>query len=91
MTHIDEQIFTDPSKFDPTRFEKQASIQPYSFMAFGAGQRICPGYEFTRIETLTTIHYLVTRFTWKLCCMDNFTRNPMPNFKLGLPIEIQPK
>lgn len=91
MTHMDEQNFPDPSKFDPTRFEKQASIPPYSFVAFGGGPRICPGYEFARIETLTTIHYLVTKFTWKLSCLDNFTRNPVPNFKQGLPIEIQPK
>lgn len=91
MTHMDEQIFPDPSKFDPTRFENQASIPPFSFVAFGGGPRTCPGYEFARIETLTTMHYLVTKFTWKLSCLDNFTRNPVPNFKQGLPIEIQPK
>lgn len=91
MTHNDKHIFPDPSRFDPTRFEKQISIPPYSFVAFGGGPRICPGYEFARIETLTTIHYLVTRFTWKLSCTDSFTRNPVPFFKRGLPIEIQPK
>ncbi|KAK1556452.1 hypothetical protein Q3G72_005206 [Acer saccharum] len=90
VTHMDEQLFPDPSKFDPARFEKQAP--PFSFVAFGGGPRICPGYEFARIETLATIHYLVTQFTWKLCCNDNsFSRKPFPVFRQGLPIEIDPK
>ncbi|XVE53973.1 hypothetical protein DITRI_Ditri03aG0045300 [Diplodiscus trichospermus] len=37
MTHMDERIFPDPSKFDPTRLEKQASAPPYCFVAFGGG------------------------------------------------------
>ncbi|XVE51133.1 hypothetical protein DITRI_Ditri02bG0014600 [Diplodiscus trichospermus] len=67
MTHMDERIFPDPPKFDPTRFEKQTSAAPppYCFVAFVGGARICRGTEFARIETLVTIHYLVTRFKWK--------------------------
>ncbi|KAK3188346.1 hypothetical protein Dsin_027907 [Dipteronia sinensis] len=90
VTHTDEKLFPDPSKFDPARFEKQAP--PFSFVAFGGGPRICPGYEFARIETLATIHYLVTQFTWKLCCTDNsFCRKPFLVFRQGLPIELKPK
>ncbi|KAA3478800.1 cytochrome P450 716B1-like protein [Gossypium australe] len=56
------------------------------------GARICPGSDFARIETLVTIHYLVTRFKWKLCCLDNsFSRNPFPVFSDGMLIEIEPK
>ncbi|KAI3948807.1 hypothetical protein MKX01_022221 [Papaver californicum] len=77
--------------FDPTRFENQSSIiPPYCFVGFGGGPRMCPGYEFARLETLITIHHLVTRFTWKLSCSDNsFIRDPMPEPVRGLPIEIQ--
>ncbi|PSR96288.1 Cytochrome P450 716B1 like [Actinidia chinensis var. chinensis] len=92
MTHMDGDIFQDPSKYDPMRFENQASIPPYCFIPFGAGPRICPGYEFARIETLVTIHYLVTRFTWKLYCTDNgFSRDPTAIPAQGLPIQIVPK
>ncbi|GFZ12513.1 hypothetical protein Acr_23g0008980 [Actinidia rufa] len=92
MTHMDGDIFQDPSKYDPMRFENQASIPAYCFIPFGAGPRICPGYEFARIETLVTIHYLVTRFTWKLCCTDNgFSRDPTAIPAQGLPIQIVPK
>ncbi|XP_002317588.2 cytochrome P450 716B1 [Populus trichocarpa] len=57
MTHMDDSIFTEPSKFDPTRFDNQASIPPYSFIGFGAGPRMCPGYEFAKTEALVTIQY----------------------------------
>ncbi|KAI5590508.1 hypothetical protein POPTR_004G017800v4 [Populus trichocarpa] len=90
MTHMDESLFPDPTKFDPNHFDTK--IPPYSFVAFGGGARICPGYEFARLETLITIHHLVNRFTWKLRCPDiSFSRDPMPTFKDGLEIEIVPK
>jgi cytochrome P450 len=37
MTHMDSNIFPELSKFDPSRFENQASVPPYSFVAFGRG------------------------------------------------------
>ncbi|XP_061365241.1 beta-amyrin 28-monooxygenase-like [Gastrolobium bilobum] len=91
MTHMDNSLFPEPSKFDPSRFENQGSIPPYCFIAFGAGTRICPGYELARIETLVAIHYLVTRFTWKLAADDLFRRNPTPEPTQGLPIQIWPR
>lgn len=60
MTLMDGGIFEEPSKFDPTRFENQASVPSYCFIPFGGGPRICPGYEFAKIETLVAIHNLVT-------------------------------
>ncbi|KAI4306083.1 hypothetical protein L6164_029392 [Bauhinia variegata] len=91
MTHMDNNLFPDPSKFDPSRFENQASIPPYSFIPFGGGSRICPGTEFARIETLVAIHYLVTRFTWKLCADNGFSRDLMPVPSQGLPLQIWPR
>ncbi|KAI4306084.1 hypothetical protein L6164_029393 [Bauhinia variegata] len=91
MTHMDTNIFPEPSKFDPMRFENQASIPPYCFIPFGGGPRICPGYEFARIETLVAIHYLVTRFAWKLSADNGFSRDPMPVPTDGLPAQIWPR
>ncbi|KAE8125587.1 hypothetical protein FH972_020370 [Carpinus fangiana] len=91
MTHMDGSIFLEPSKFGLSRFENQTSIPPYSFVAFGAGPRICPGYEFARIKTLVTIHYLVTQFAWKLCTDNFFSRDPMPIPTQGLPIKLVPR
>ncbi|XP_065879866.1 cytochrome P450 716B1-like isoform X2 [Euphorbia lathyris] len=92
MAHMNDSIFPNASEFDPARFEKQASIPPYCFIAFGGGPRVCPGNEFAKMETLVTIHNLVTQFTWKLSSPDmSFSRDPMPSFKNGLELLIQPK
>jgi hypothetical protein len=34
---MDECIFPNPSENDQKYFEKQSSVLPYSFMAFGGG------------------------------------------------------
>lgn len=92
MTHMDDAIFPEPEKFEPSRFENSAAIPPYSYIPFGGGPRICPGYEFAKIETLLTVHYLVTHFTWTLCCNDDcFRRDPLPVPTQELPIQIVSK
>ncbi|KAK1279608.1 Cytochrome P450 [Acorus gramineus] len=92
VTYMDENMFPEPKKFDPTRFENPSAIPPYSYVPFGGGARICPGNDFARIEVLVTIHYLVTQFKWKLCGTDDsFTRNPSPSPSEGLPIQLEQK
>ncbi|KAM5585646.1 cytochrome P450 716B1 [Rosa sericea] len=91
MTHMDDRIFPEPSKFDPSRFNNQATVPPYCFVPFGGGPRICPGYEFARIETLIAMHHMVTQFTWKLCADNHFSRDLLPVPTQGLPIEIMPR
>ncbi|KAJ7960751.1 Cytochrome P450 family protein [Quillaja saponaria] len=91
MTHMDNSIFPEPSKFDPSRFEKQASVPPFSFIPFGGGPRMCPGNELVRIEILITIHYLVTHYEWKLAADNLFSRDPMPEPSQGLPIKVWPR
>ncbi|XP_068638828.1 cytochrome P450 716B1-like [Aristolochia californica] len=91
-THLDETIFAEPWKIDPSRFDGQTPVTPYSFVAFGGGPRICPGNEFARLEILVTVHYLVTQFDWKLCCKDDtYRRDPMPTPNQELPIQLKPR
>ncbi|KAM3386375.1 hypothetical protein ACQJBY_009775 [Aegilops geniculata] len=90
LTQQDPAIFPEPSRFEPARFE--SPIPPYSFVAFGGGARMCPGNEFTRVETLVAMHYIVTGFKWKLAdgCDGSFSRYPMPSPAQGLLINIEP-
>lgn len=89
MTHVDKDIFQNPTLFDPARFE--ASPPPYSYIPFGAGPRMCPGIELAKMETLATMHRLVTRFRWELVNKEeSFKRIPMPEFDQGLLVRITP-
>jgi hypothetical protein len=79
MTHMDPGIFPNP-KFNPSLFESQSP--PYSFIAFGSGQRMCAGIEFVRVR----------RFRLRLYCKANtFVRDLMPTALHGLPIELEHK
>ncbi|WVZ78812.1 hypothetical protein U9M48_026462 [Paspalum notatum var. saurae] len=92
MTHSDPAIFPDPGRFDPARFENPAAVPPFAFVPFGGGARLCPGNEFARVETLVALHYIVTRFRWKLAagCDLSFSRFPLPYPSQGLLIDIEP-
>ncbi|KAG0530699.1 hypothetical protein BDA96_05G209200 [Sorghum bicolor] len=90
ITHMDSRFFTEPTKFDPSRFEKRSSIPPYSFLPFGGGPRMCPRTEFSRVETMVAMHYLVTQFRWKLCFKDEaYKKDPKPTPVFGCPVELE--
>nr|XP_043620051.1 taxadiene 5-alpha hydroxylase-like [Erigeron canadensis] len=92
MTHNDDSIFQNPAIFDPARFEKHApSPPPFSLVPFGAGPRMCPGFELAKMETLAMIHRLVTLFKWDLLNKDeSFKRTPLPKFDQGLQVGLRP-
>ncbi|KAJ1267856.1 hypothetical protein BS78_07G090500 [Paspalum vaginatum] len=91
MTQWDPAIFPEPGRFDPGRFENPTAVPPYSFVAFGGGARVCPGNDFARAETLVAMHYIVTRFRWRLAagCDGSFSRFPLPYPAQGLLIDIE--
>lgn len=88
-----DDIFKNPSEFDPCRFENPAKpIPPFAHVAFGGGLHSCIGNEFARVETLTTIHNLVKMYEWSLVNPEEaITRQPMPYPSMGLPINIKPR
>ncbi|KAJ9140052.1 hypothetical protein P3X46_030739 [Hevea brasiliensis] len=92
-TDLDKKIFEDPAKFDPSRFEMYStSISPFTYVAFGAGPRICPGAEFARIEVLLIIHHLITTYRWTQVLSDEpVILDPLPYPAKGLPIKIHQK
>ncbi|KAG6525753.1 hypothetical protein ZIOFF_015720 [Zingiber officinale] len=48
--HHSPENFTDPEKFDPSRFE--VPPKPNTFMPFGNGSHSCPGNELAKLEML---------------------------------------
>lgn len=52
LSHHDERQWTNPSSFDPERFNKQRNEQskcPFGYAPFGAGQHHCIGFNFAEI------------------------------------------
>ncbi|CAN4077123.1 unnamed protein product [Withania somnifera] len=89
-THRNSEVFPEPLKFDPTRFEGSGPA-PYTFVPFGGGPRMCPGKEYARLEILVFMHHLVKRFSWsKIIPDEKIVVNPMPVPANGLPIRLFP-
>ncbi|KAG2669822.1 hypothetical protein I3760_14G052200 [Carya illinoinensis] len=77
-THMNKDIFDNPTKFDPSRFKNLAKpVPPYAY--------------FARVKMLTIVHNLVTTYEWSQVNPEEvITREPMPYPSMGLPIKIKP-
>ncbi|EYU26567.1 hypothetical protein MIMGU_mgv1a005379mg [Erythranthe guttata] len=89
-THRNPEIFPEPEKLDPSRFEGTGPA-PYTFVPFGGGPRMCPGKEYARLEILVFMHHLVKRFRCeKIIPDEKIVVNPMPIPAKGLPVRLYP-
>nr|GME01747.1 beta-amyrin 28-oxidase-like [Ipomoea batatas] len=91
-THKNPKYFTEPEKFDPSRFEGNGPA-PFTFVPFGGGSRMCPGKEYTRLELLVFMHNVVTNFKLEILMPDEkivYSNNASPVPVNGLPIRFIP-
>ncbi|KAF5961361.1 hypothetical protein HYC85_002570 [Camellia sinensis] len=79
LTHKNPQYFPNPEEFDLSRFGGNGP-PPYTFVPFGAGPRMCPGNEYSRLEIHVFIHKVVTKFRWETLLRPS----------QGLPIRLHP-
>ncbi|KAK8551951.1 hypothetical protein V6N13_120378 [Hibiscus sabdariffa] len=82
--HHNPEFFTDPQKFDPSRFE--VAPKPNTFMPFGSGAHACPGNELAKLEMLVVTHHLVSNFRWEVVGSESGIQyGPFPVPVQGLP------
>ncbi|MFW7378697.1 MAG: cytochrome P450 [Oligoflexus sp.] len=92
LTHRLPEYWSEPFRYDPTRFlERQEHQQhPYLFVPFGGGAHMCIGRLFAYMEMKLFMHQLLQRYQLKL--PDNYVLNshivPIPKPKGGLPIQL---
>ncbi|KAK4481510.1 hypothetical protein RD792_012411 [Penstemon davidsonii] len=60
--HHNPDLFADPQKFNPTRFENVP--KPNTYMPFGSGVHSCPGNELAKLEMLIFVHHLASHFRY---------------------------
>ncbi|KAI3963641.1 hypothetical protein MKW98_021881 [Papaver atlanticum] len=87
--HKNAEYFSEPEKFDPTRFEGNGPA-PYTYIPFGGGPRMCPGKEYARLEILVFMYHIVRRYKWeKILHDEKIVVDPMPAPAKGLPVRLQ--
>ncbi|GAV80737.1 p450 domain-containing protein [Cephalotus follicularis] len=82
--HHSLEFFSDPKKFNPSRFE--VAPKPNTFLPFGNGVHACPGNELAKLMMLILIHHLVTKFRWEVVgSQGGIQYCPFPVPRQGLP------
>ncbi|KAG8094122.1 hypothetical protein GUJ93_ZPchr0012g21473 [Zizania palustris] len=56
--HMDSQVYPDPSKFDPSRWEGPPP-RAGTFLPFGLGARLCPGNDLAKLEISVFLHHFL--------------------------------
>lgn len=88
--HHSPENFPEPEKFDPSRFE--AAPKPNTFLPFGNGIHACPGNELAKLEILTLLHHLTTKYRWSIIGPQNEIQyGPFALPQNGLPIKLSRK
>ncbi|XP_047318676.1 beta-amyrin 28-monooxygenase-like [Impatiens glandulifera] len=89
-TQLDPEYFSEPEKFDPSRFDGKGP-PPFSYVPYGGGPRMCPGIDYAKAVILVFIHNVVTRYRWELLIPDEkVVVDPHPRPIEGLPIRLHP-
>ncbi|KDO41269.1 hypothetical protein CISIN_1g011325mg [Citrus sinensis] len=90
-THRNPEYFSNPETFDPSRFERNDPIVPYSYVPFGGGHHICPGKDYAKLQILLFMHHVVRKFKWEKVNPDEqLIRAPNLFAPKGLPVRLYP-
>ncbi|KAM6351639.1 cytochrome P450 3A12-like [Alca torda] len=67
--HRDPAHWPEPEEFRPERFSKESkeSIDPYTFLPFGAGPRNCIGMRFALLTLKVAVVVLLQNFSFRTC------------------------
>uniref|UniRef100_A0A2P2J298 Uncharacterized protein MANES_18G019900 n=1 Tax=Rhizophora mucronata TaxID=61149 RepID=A0A2P2J298_RHIMU len=86
--HLDNALYNDPNKFNPSRFDEDT--KPYSFLAFGVGARACLGMNMARSMMLVFLHRLITTYKWRVIDSDPTVEKwaLFSRLKSGYPIHV---
>ncbi len=67
LTHKLPTLYANPEKFDPERFappREEDKKEPYGLIGFGAGEHICIGMEFAKMEMKIVLAKLLSDYEW---------------------------
>ncbi|KAJ0984528.1 hypothetical protein J5N97_002884 [Dioscorea zingiberensis] len=86
--HHNPDFFSEPDKFDPSRFMN--APKPNTFLPFGSGVHACPGNELAKLEILILVHHLVTKYRFEVVgYQTEIEYGPFPVPRHGLPARLR--
>ena len=91
--HRHEKLWSEPDRFDPSRFEPEAAkaIDQFCYLPFGAGPRTCIGQNFAQMEAAAVMASLLRSFRLTL----RPGHRPEPRLRVtlrpagGMPMRLQ--
>jgi cytochrome P450 len=93
-THMMEQYWPEPEKFDPMRFAPEAVRErhKYAWVPFGGGAHMCLGLHFAYMQAKIFLHHALTRY--RITVADGYAPDwqmwPIPQPKDGLKVRFEP-
>ncbi|KAL6145072.1 hypothetical protein ACLB2K_055760 [Fragaria x ananassa] len=88
--HNDPELYPDPSKFNPSRFDEL--LKPYSFIPFASGPRTCLGINMAKMTMMVFLYRLTSAYSWTVDDLDTSLQENahFPRLRSGCPITLNP-
>ncbi|WP_046302366.1 cytochrome P450, partial [Mycobacterium sp. UM_Kg27] len=90
VNHFDRRIWSDPDRFDPSRFDeprREDQQHRFAWVPFGGGAHKCIGMQFGTLEVKAILHQMLRTYTWTV---PNDYHVRWDNTSLPIPVDGLP-
>ncbi len=89
--HRNEEVFPNPSAFDPDRFAAGNKYAPFSYFPFGGGSRSCIGSRFAMLEATLILTVLYKKFLFHNVRLQAPVPEPLISLRIkdGWPMKLE--
>ncbi|XP_010556999.1 PREDICTED: ent-kaurenoic acid oxidase 1 [Tarenaya hassleriana] len=60
--HLDPEIYPNPKKFNPDRWDDGFTPKAGAFLPFGGGRHLCPGNDLAKLEVSIFLHHFLLNY-----------------------------
>lgn len=88
--HRNEDIWEDVNTFDPSRFDKERSVNrhPFAHIPFGGGPRVCIGQNMAIMQILLVLVSIIRKYDFRLEPGDSVDIHPMMILRPNGPVNL---